>query len=88
MQLFNSTLATNHNNSEYYDINELNSVDSKYHNEMNIFHLNISSLSHNFDQLHTLLSTLNISFNFIGITESRIRKGQSTLNNVTLKGYI
>ena len=34
----------NNNNSEYYDINELNSIDSKCHNEMNIFHLNISSL--------------------------------------------
>ena len=70
----------NNKNSEYYDINELNSIDSKCHTEMNIFHLNISSLSHNFDQLHTLLSTLNISFNFIGITESRIRKGKPTLN--------
>ena len=33
--------------------------------------MNISSLS---DQLHTLLSEINISFDVIGITETRLKK--------------
>ena len=36
------------------------------------FHMDISSLSYNFDQLHTLLSEINISFDVIRITETQL----------------
>ena len=38
------------------------------------FHMNISSLTYNFDQLHALLSEISINFDIIGITESRLKK--------------
>ena len=36
--------------------------------------MNIASLTYNFDQLHTLLSEIIINFDFIGVTESRLKK--------------
>ena len=41
------------------------------------FYMNISSLSYNFDQLHTLLSEINISFDVIGVAEIRLKKANS-----------
>ena len=38
-------------------------------NGTNFFHMNISSLCHNFDELHTLLPRMRVKFNIIGITE-------------------
>ena len=37
---------------------------------INSFHMNISSLTYNFDQLHTPLSEININFDLIGVAES------------------
>ena len=31
--------------------------------------MNVSSLCHNFDELHTLLAIMKVKFNIIGITE-------------------
>ena len=38
--------------------------------------MNILSLTYNFDQLHTLLSEININFDLIGIAESQLKKIQ------------
>ena len=40
----------------------------------NFFHMNVSSLCHNFDDLQTLLTRINIKFNIIGITATRLKK--------------
>ena len=59
------------NSSQYFEVDELEKTfNSNNHNGTNFFHMNISSLSYNFDQLHTLLSEINISFDVIGITET------------------
>ena len=40
--------------------------------------MNIYSLLYNFDQLHTFLSEINISFDVIGIAETRLKKQRTT----------
>ena len=47
--------------------------------------MNISSLSCNFDQLHTLLSKIKISFDVIGITGTRLKN--QTLRTTNINGY-
>ena len=49
--------------------------------------MNISSLTYNIDQLHTLLSEININFDLIGITKSRLKKDTTRTTNIDIKGY-
>ena len=49
--------------------------------------MNISSLCHNFDELQTLLARINIKFNIIGITETRLKKHSIRNINIDLNGY-
>ena len=49
--------------------------------------MNISSLCHNFDDLHTVLSEINLKFDIIGITETRLKKNSIRNINIDLKGY-
>ena len=76
------------NSSQYFlkgDFNKtFNTVDCK---GTNFFHMNISSLTYNFDQLHILLSEININFDLIGVTESRLKKGGTRPTNIDIKGY-
>ena len=53
----------------------------------NFFHMNISSLTYNIDQLHTLLSEININSDLIGITESWLEKDTTRTTNIDIKGY-
>ena len=55
---------------------------------LSIFHHNVCSLSKNFDQLHALLTELDIDFDFIGITESRISKTNFSPTNIALANYV
>ena len=49
--------------------------------------MNISSLYRNFDDLHTLLSEINLKFDIIGITETRLKKKlNQKYKHKTLKG--
>ena len=50
--------------------------DPSVFNGLNLLHFNISSLSYNVDQLHTLLSNLKINFDILGITESWLWTGK------------
>ena len=59
------------NTCSYTTCDELNSLLSHKSEGISAFHLNISSISKHFDKLQTLLSQLNINFNFIGISETR-----------------
>ena len=49
--------------------------------------MDISSLSYNFDQLYTLLSETNVSFDVIGITETRLEKQTLRTTNIDIIGY-
>ena len=55
---------------------------------LSIFYHNVCSLSKIFDQLHALMTKLNIDFDFIGITKSRIWKinfSPTNIENYTIK---
>ena len=64
------------NATTYYSIDKFNAnFKSNSFNGIKILHLNILSLPYNFQQLHTLLADIDISFDIIGITETRIKTG-------------
>ena len=73
--------------SKYYDIEQFNNVGMNNNKMFSIFHLNVASLTLNFDDLHTMLSTLNIDFDVIGITETRIKKHSPSTSNLNINGY-
>ena len=54
---------------------------------LSIFYPNICSLIKHFDQLHALLTGLDIDIDFIGITESRISKNNFSPTNIALANY-
>ena len=54
---------------------------------LSIFYHNVCSLSKNFNQLHALLTELDIDFDFIEITESRISKTSLSPTNIALANY-
>ena len=69
--------------SQYFEVDDFKKeFNSNNYKVTNFFHMNISSLSYDFDQLETLLSEINISFDVIRITETRPKK--RTLESQTL----
>ena len=77
------------NSSSYYNFDQFNEMfDANIFNGFNTLHLNISSLPYNFDQFETLLTTLKVKFDILGITESRLKTGKQPINNIDLKGYV
>ena len=70
----------------YFHVNELNNIFSEF-NGTNFFHMNISSICRNFDDLQTLLAKINVKFNVIGITEARLKKSSIRNANIDLNGY-
>ena len=76
------------NPSPYYSTDKFNKCfKSNLFNGTNL-HLNISSLPYNCEQLHTLLAEIDINFDIIGITETRLRTGQKALNNIDIEKYV
>ena len=57
------------------------------YNSFSTIHCNIRSLNANFDNLRTMLSNIDFSFNIIGLTETKIKFGQDILLNHVLDGY-
>ena len=86
MQSVNQTQRVLLNTLKYIDDfkKEFNSSNRK---GTNLFHINISSLSYNFDQLHTPRSEINISFDVIGITDTRLKKQTPRTTNIDINGY-
>ena len=92
---------TNLPNLEDYDIDEHlpSNVNSSYHtpqdlstldnsaNDLLLFHTNVRSLSLHFDELVSTLSTLKISFDVIGASETWNSFDVPTKTNVEIPGY-
>ena len=64
-----------------------NKLKSMQKNNLNFFHLNITSLPYHFLELHTLLATSEIKLDISAITESRLKSNNSHLTNITLPNY-
>ena len=54
---------------------------------MTLFHLNISSLPYHIDEFTELLSHLEINFEIIGITESRLTTKRDPMNDINIPCY-
>ena len=54
-------------------------------NSLSVFHMNISSLNAHFDELNAIMNLLN--FNFIGLTETRLKKDVSVTIPIEIEGY-
>ena len=77
------------NSSTYFGIKEFNDAfESKMFTGLNLFQLNISFLTYNFDQLHTLLAGLDIKFSVLGITKTRRKCNWIPTSTFELEGYI
>ena len=77
------------NSSSYYNFDQFNEMfDTNVFNGSNTLHLNFSSLPYNFDQLETLLTTLKVKLDILGIAESRLKTEKQPINNIDLQGYV
>ena len=75
-------------NSKYYKTYDLPKISTHHHmKDFSIFHVNIRSLSKHFDELHSLLHASKISFDIIGITESKQSVNKDFLTNVKINDY-
>ena len=91
---FNNPTPENSNNpeknstSKYYDIEEMHNIEIPHKNKsLSLFHINACSLNKNFDDLQHLLSCTKKNFDIIAISETRITKQVSLLNNLNLNNY-
>ena len=91
---FNNATPENNNDpekicsSKYYDIEEMGNIEIPHKNKsLSLFHINACSLNKNFDDLQHLLSCTKTKFDIIAISETRITKQVSLLNNLNLNNY-
>ena len=74
--------------SKYYDTEEMHNIEIPHNNKsLSLFHINACSLNKNFDDLQHLLSFTKKNFDIIAISETRITKQVSLLNNLNLNNY-
>ena len=91
---FNNATPENNNDpektfsSKYYDIDEMHNIKIPQKNKsLSLFHINACSLNKNFDDLQHLLSSTKKIFDIIAVSETRITKQVSLLNNLNLNNY-
>ena len=74
--------------SKYYDIDEMHNIEIPHKNKpISLFQINACSLSKHFDDLEHLLSCTKKIFDIIAVSETRITKNISLLNNLNLNNY-
>ena len=72
----------------HLNIDEMHNLEVTRKNKLfSSFHLNACSLSKNFDDLQHLLSCTKKFFDIIAVSETRITKNVSLLNNLNLNNY-
>ena len=75
----------NNLNCDYYDLSSFKFKNNK--SKLAFFHMNIASLSKHKDELDTMLSMLDINFDIIGITETKIQKKKNPNFHIELEGF-
>ena len=71
---------------KYYDIESNIEIPHK-NKSLSLFDINACSLKKNFDDLQLLLSCTKTKFDIIAISETRITRQVSLLNNLNLNNY-
>ena len=91
---FNNATTENGNDpekiasSKYYDIDEMHNIEIPHKNKpLSLFRINTCSLNKNFDDLQHLLSCTQKNFDIIAISETRVTKNISLLNNLNFNNY-
>ena len=72
---------------KYYQVEEIPPLISDLDNRLSFFHLNISSLSFRYEELYTLLTSNNLEFDIICISEIRLKLNKTSLTSISLPGY-
>ena len=84
----NSNEPEKSSSSKYYDIEEIHNIEIPHKNKLlSLFHINVCSFNKNFNDLQHLLSCTKTKFDIIAISETRITKQVSLLNNLNLNNY-
>ena len=74
--------------SKYYDIEEMHNIKILHKNKLlSLLDINACSLNKSFDDLQNLLNCTKNNFEIIIISETRITKQVSLLNNLNLNNY-
>ena len=73
--------------SKYYKPCDISSLLNNSKNCLSFFHLNISSLSFHIEELTTLISEHNLTFDIFGVSETKLRLNKAPLNSVIIPGY-
>ena len=91
---FNNATPENNNDpekissSKYYDIHEMHNLKIPHKNKsLSLFHINACSLNKYSDEFQHLLSSTKNVFDIIAVSETRITKQVSLLNNLNLNHY-
>ena len=74
-------------NCEYYTLSDLNSKPFKQ-SQFSVAHLNIASMNGHFDKLSNLLNLINLKFDIVGISETKILKHLPQHQNYDLEDYV
>ena len=76
-------------NCKYWNIDYFKNLTKGFKKKaLSFFHINVCSLTKNIDDFNILLSELNVSFDILAITESRIRKDYSIPINLQSHNYL
>ena len=72
---------------KYYSVNEHNNKKFNSNKHFSLLHLNIHSLQFHIEELRIALQTLNLKFDFICISETKIYKNKDPTTDITIDGY-
>ena len=72
-------------NCDYVDIDSFNYTQKM--TNLSLLHLNIASLTKHKEELDIILSLLDFKFDFIGITETKIKRNSTPTIDISIEGY-
>ena len=85
-QMDDDDSLSNNINCKYYQIDELKKEIVR-NGKFSLLHLNIASLGAHKDEFEDMLSILDLDFDILGLTETRIIKEQNPTYNTSMTGY-
>ena len=75
-------------NCKYREIDYFQKLSKNFKRKtLSLFHMNVCSLTKNFDDFNILLNDLNVNFDILAITESHIKKDSPSPVNFNLDSY-
>ena len=73
-------------NCNYYNVQEIHSLETS-NKDLSLLHMNIRSLSLHYDELFTLLGSIGIDFQLIGLSEIKDSVSSPISTNIDIPGY-